>query len=107
MNSGSPSPYHSSDTEEEDSPLQQSAFTSNQPTADSYPEDIASEAEEEAEDQTTEEVADGGGKRWQSRGRRYRARWRHRGRGIADSDKPPRILGEMSCEGRSRPGPGK
>jgi hypothetical protein len=61
MNSGSPSPYHFSDTEEEDSPLQQSAFTSNQPTADSYPEDIASEAEEEAEDQTTEEVADGEG----------------------------------------------
>jgi hypothetical protein len=57
MNSRSRS-RHSSEAEEEDSPLQQSAFTSNQPTADSYLEDITSEAEEEAEDQAAEEMAD-------------------------------------------------
>jgi hypothetical protein len=39
MNSGSPS-RHSSEAEEEDLPLQQSAFTYNQPMADSYTEDI-------------------------------------------------------------------
>jgi hypothetical protein len=47
MNSGSPS-RHPSDTEEEDSPLQQSTHTSHPLMADSYPEDITSEAEEEA-----------------------------------------------------------
>jgi hypothetical protein len=57
MNSGSPS-HHSSDAEEEDSPLQQYAFASNQPTADSYLEDITSEAEDETMDQATEEIAD-------------------------------------------------
>jgi hypothetical protein len=57
MNSGSPS-YHSSKAEEEDSPLQQSAFTSNQPMADSYPEDITSEAEEEADDQAARGIVD-------------------------------------------------
>jgi hypothetical protein len=58
MNSRLPS-RHSSDAEEEESPLQQSAFTSNQPTVDSYPEDITYEAEEEVVDQATEEIADG------------------------------------------------
>jgi hypothetical protein len=50
MNSGSPS-RHSSEAEEEDSPLQQSTFTSNQTMVDSYPEDITSEVEEEVDDQ--------------------------------------------------------
>jgi hypothetical protein len=58
MNSGLPSPRHSFDAEEEDSPLQQSAFTSNQPMVDSYPEDITSEAKDEAEDQAAEDIAD-------------------------------------------------
>jgi hypothetical protein len=51
MNLESPSSHHPADAEEEDSPLQQSAFTSGQPTAYSYLEDIPSEAEEDAEDQ--------------------------------------------------------
>jgi hypothetical protein len=46
MNSGSPS-CHPSDAEEEDSPFQQSTHTSHPLMADSYSEDIASEAEEE------------------------------------------------------------
>jgi hypothetical protein len=58
MNPGSPS-HHPSDAEEEDSPLQQSAFTSHHPTADSYPEDIMSKAEEEVMDQAAEGIADG------------------------------------------------
>jgi hypothetical protein len=57
MNPGSPS-CHSSDTEEEDSPLQQLAFTSHHPTVDSYPEDITSEAEEEVVEQTAIGMAD-------------------------------------------------
>jgi hypothetical protein len=57
MNSGSLS-RHYFEAKEEDSPLQQSAFTSNQPMADSYPEDITSKAEEEAEDHTVREMAD-------------------------------------------------
>jgi hypothetical protein len=59
MNSGSPS-RHPSDAEEEDSPLQQSAHPSHPLMADSYPEDIMSEAEEETAGQTTEEEVDGG-----------------------------------------------
>jgi hypothetical protein len=63
MNPGSPS-RHSSNAEEEDSPLQQSAFTPHHPTADSYPEDITSEAEEEVAEQAAvageEENYDGG-----------------------------------------------
>jgi hypothetical protein len=58
MDPKSPSSRHLADTEEEDSPLQQSASTSGQPTTDSYPEDIASEAEEDAEDQAIEEMVD-------------------------------------------------
>jgi hypothetical protein len=57
MNSGSPS-RHPSDAEEEDSPLQQSTHTSHPPMADSYPEDIMSEAEEETAGHTAEEVAE-------------------------------------------------
>jgi hypothetical protein len=57
MNPGSPS-RHSFDAEEEDSPLQQSAFTSHPPTADSYPEDITSKAEEEVAGQAAEGAAD-------------------------------------------------
>jgi hypothetical protein len=57
MNSGSPS-RHPFDAEEEDSPLQQSTHTSHPPMADSYPEDITSEAEEEAAGQTAEETAE-------------------------------------------------
>jgi hypothetical protein len=57
MNPGSPS-SHSSDAEEEDSPLQQSAYTSHPPMADSYPEDITSEAEEEIAGQAMEEAAE-------------------------------------------------
>jgi hypothetical protein len=44
MDPESPSSRHPTDVEEEDSPLQQSAFSSSQPMVDSYPEDIASEA---------------------------------------------------------------
>jgi hypothetical protein len=58
MDLESPSSRHPTDADEEDSPLQQSAFTSGQPTADSYPEDFASEAEEDAEDQAADEMAD-------------------------------------------------
>jgi hypothetical protein len=58
MNSGSPS-RHPSDAEEEDSPLQQSTHTSHPPMADSYPEDITSEAEEEIVEAAEEEI-DGG-----------------------------------------------
>jgi hypothetical protein len=66
MNPRSPS-RHSSNAEEDDSPLQQSAFTSHPPTADSYPEEITSEAEEEvagqaAEGAVDEEENDGGAK---------------------------------------------
>jgi hypothetical protein len=57
MNPGSPSHY-SFDTEEEDSPLQQSAYTSHPPTAESYSEDITSEAEEEVAGQATEEAVE-------------------------------------------------
>jgi hypothetical protein len=55
MNSGSPS-RHPSNVEEEDSPLQQFAHTSHSPMADSYPEDITSEAVEEIAGQAAEEV---------------------------------------------------
>jgi hypothetical protein len=66
MNPGSPS-RHSSDAEEEDSPLQQSAYTSHPPMVDSYLEDITSEAEEKVAGQAAEEPAeeegnDGGAK---------------------------------------------
>jgi hypothetical protein len=57
MNSGSPS-RHPSNAKEEDSPLQQSAHTSHPPMADSYPEDITSEAEEETVGQAVEEAAE-------------------------------------------------
>jgi hypothetical protein len=57
MNPGSPS-RQSSDAEEEDSPLQQSAFTSHHPMADSYPEDVTSKAEEEVAGQAGERIAD-------------------------------------------------
>jgi hypothetical protein len=53
MNPGSPS-----DAEEEDSPLQQYAHPSHPPMADSYLEDIMSEAEEETVGQSTEETAE-------------------------------------------------
>jgi hypothetical protein len=46
MNSGSPS-CHPFESEEEDSPLQQSAQGAHPSMVDSYPKDIASEAEEE------------------------------------------------------------
>jgi hypothetical protein len=59
MDPKSPSSRHPIDAEEEDFPLQQSAFTSSQPMADSYLEDIASEAEEDADDQAVEEMAEG------------------------------------------------
>jgi hypothetical protein len=58
MNPGSPS-HHPSNAEEEDSLLQQSAFTSHHPMVDSYPEDIMSEAKEEAMEQAAEGIADG------------------------------------------------
>jgi hypothetical protein len=58
MDHESPSFRLPTDTEEEDSPLQQSAFASGQPMVDSYLEDIASEAEEDAKDQATGEMAD-------------------------------------------------
>jgi hypothetical protein len=57
MNPGSPS-RHPSEAEEEDSPLQQSAQGTHPLMADSYPEDITSEAEEEMAGTTAEEVAD-------------------------------------------------
>jgi hypothetical protein len=57
MNSGSPS-RHSSEAEEEDSPLQQSAQGTHPQTADLYLEDITSEAEEEMAGLTTEEAAE-------------------------------------------------
>jgi hypothetical protein len=56
MNPGSPS-RHSSEAKEEDSPLQQSVFTSNQPMTDAYPEDITSEAEEETDDQAAKGIS--------------------------------------------------
>jgi hypothetical protein len=46
MNPGSPS-HHPSEAEEEDFPLQQSTQGAHPSMADSYPEDITSEAEEE------------------------------------------------------------
>jgi hypothetical protein len=58
MDLESPSSRHPTYIEEEDSPLQQLAFPSNQPMADSYPEDIASKAEEDAEDLAAEEMAE-------------------------------------------------
>jgi hypothetical protein len=66
MDPRSPS-RHSSNAEEEDSPLQQSAYTSHPPTVDSYLEDVTSEGEEEMAGQAIEEVAeeegnDGGAK---------------------------------------------
>jgi hypothetical protein len=57
MNPGSPSRYPS-EAEEEDSPLQQSAQDAHPSMADSYPEDITSEAEEEMAGMATEEAAD-------------------------------------------------
>jgi hypothetical protein len=57
MDPGSPS-RHSSDAEEEDSPLQQSAYTSHPPIVDSYPKDVTSKAEEEMAGQATEEAAE-------------------------------------------------
>jgi hypothetical protein len=57
MNSGSPS-RHPSEAEEEDSPLQQSAQGAHSQTADSYPEEITSEAEEEMAGPTAEEAAE-------------------------------------------------
>jgi hypothetical protein len=57
MNPGSPS-CHPSEAEEEDSPLQQAAQGAHPSMADSYPEDITSEAEEELAGMTTEEAAD-------------------------------------------------
>jgi hypothetical protein len=57
MNPGSPS-RHLFEAEEEDSPLQQSAQGAHPSIADSYPEDITSEAEEEMAGLTTEEAAD-------------------------------------------------
>jgi hypothetical protein len=57
MNPGSPS-LHPSEAEEEDSPLQQSAQGSHPLAADSYPEDITSEAEDEMAGLTVEEAAE-------------------------------------------------
>jgi hypothetical protein len=57
MNPRSPS-HHPSEAEEEDSPLQQSTQGSHPQTADSYLEDITSEAEEEMAGLTTEEAAE-------------------------------------------------
>jgi hypothetical protein len=57
MNPGSPS-CHFSDHEEEGSPLQQSAYTSHPPMADSYPEDVTFEAEEEVAGHAMEEAAE-------------------------------------------------
>jgi hypothetical protein len=50
MDPESPTSCHPTDADEEDSPLQQSAFTSGQPMVDSYREDFASEVEEDTED---------------------------------------------------------
>jgi hypothetical protein len=66
MDLGSPS-CHSSDAEEEDSPLQQSAYTSHPPMADSYLEDVTSKVEEEmaglaAKEAAEEEENNGGAK---------------------------------------------
>jgi hypothetical protein len=65
MDPKSPSSRHPTNVEEEESPLQLLAFPSNQPMADSYPEDIAYEAEEDteypaAEEMEEEEEQDGG-----------------------------------------------
>jgi hypothetical protein len=57
MNSRSPS-RHPSEAEEEDSPLQQSAQGAHPQKADSYPEDITSEAEEEMAGLTAEKAAE-------------------------------------------------
>jgi hypothetical protein len=57
MNPGSPS-CHPYEAEEEDSSLQQSAQGAHPSMADSYPEDITSEAEEEMAGMTTEEAAE-------------------------------------------------
>jgi hypothetical protein len=57
MNPGSPSRHHF-EAKEEDSPLQQSAQGAHPSMADSYPEDITSEAEEEMAGLTTEEAAE-------------------------------------------------
>jgi hypothetical protein len=57
MDPGSPS-CHSSDAEEEDSPLQQSSHASHLLMADSYPEDVTSKAEEELAGQAMEEMAE-------------------------------------------------
>jgi hypothetical protein len=57
MNPGSPS-RRPSEAEEEDSPLQQSTQASHPQMADSYLEDIMSEAEEEMVGQTVEEAAE-------------------------------------------------
>jgi hypothetical protein len=56
MDPGSPS-RHSFDAEEEDSPLQQSTHTFHPPMADSYPEDVTSDAEEETVGQAAEGMA--------------------------------------------------
>jgi hypothetical protein len=66
MDPESPFSRHPTNAEEEDSPLHQSTFAPGHPTTDSYPEDIAFEAEEDAEDQAAgdmadEEEQDGGG----------------------------------------------
>jgi hypothetical protein len=57
MNPGSPS-RHPSEAKEEDSPLQQSTQGSHPQTADSYPEDIMSKAEEEMAGLTAEEATE-------------------------------------------------
>jgi hypothetical protein len=57
MDPGSAS-RHSFDVEEEDSPLQQSAYISHPPMVDSYSEDVTSEAEEEMVGQAIEEAAE-------------------------------------------------
>jgi hypothetical protein len=62
MNSRYPA-RHPSEVEEKDSPLQQSAQVSHPPAADSYLEDITSEAEDEMAGLTaeaTEKETDGG-----------------------------------------------
>jgi hypothetical protein len=58
MDPKSPSSCHPTDVEEEDSPLQQSTFASSQPMVDSYLEDIASKAKENAKDQTAEDMVE-------------------------------------------------
>jgi hypothetical protein len=53
------SPYrHPSEAKEEDSPLQQSAQGAHPQKANSYPEDITSEAEEEMAGLTAEKAAE-------------------------------------------------